>query len=168
MNIAPENGNWPWERTLCPLCPSCAQVPKTCSHMLFCSNEGWVNALMKSINLLSSWMVEVDTDPDLRECIAGYAKGRGTITMSEFFWDIDARFWKMACDQDEISWQSFMEGMVCVCVFLASGYGWVTVMHAIPISSAQLLTSLPYTLGLSSTTPLDPPGGLLEKVPTSP
>ncbi len=31
-----------------------------------------------------------------------------------------------------------------VCVFLASGYGWVTVMHEIPISSAQPLTSLPY------------------------
>jgi hypothetical protein len=33
---------------------------------------------------------------------------------------------------------------VCVCVFLASGYGWVTVMREIPISSAQPLTSLPY------------------------
>jgi hypothetical protein len=33
---------------------------------------------------------------------------------------------------------------VCVCVFLASGYGWVTVMHEIPISSAHPLTSLPY------------------------
>jgi hypothetical protein len=33
---------------------------------------------------------------------------------------------------------------VCVCVFLASGYGWVTVMHEILISSAQPLTSLPY------------------------
>ncbi len=33
---------------------------------------------------------------------------------------------------------------VCVCVILASGYRWVTVMHEIPISSAQPLTSLPY------------------------
>jgi hypothetical protein len=33
---------------------------------------------------------------------------------------------------------------VCVCVFLASDYGWVTVMHEIPIFSAQSLTSLPY------------------------
>jgi hypothetical protein len=32
----------------------------------------------------------------------------------------------------------------CVCVFLASSYRWVTVMHKIPISSAHLLTSLPY------------------------
>jgi hypothetical protein len=32
----------------------------------------------------------------------------------------------------------------CVCVFLAPSYGLVTVMHKIPISSAHLLTSLPY------------------------
>ena len=43
----------------------------------------------------------------------------------------------------------------CVCVFLASGYVWVTVMHEIPISSAQSMTSF-HTLGLSSTTPLVP------------
>ncbi len=41
------------------------------------------------------------------------------------------------------------------CVFLASGYKWVTVMHEIPISSAQSMTSF-HTLGLSSTTPLVP------------
>jgi hypothetical protein len=35
-------------------------------------------------------------------------------------------------------------GIVCVCV-LASGYGWGTVMHEIPISSFPILmTSLPY------------------------
>ncbi len=28
---------------------------------------------------------------------------------------------------------------IAMCVFLASGYGWVTVMHEIPISSAQLI-----------------------------
>jgi hypothetical protein len=42
-----------------------------------------------------------------------------------------------------------------VCVFLASGYNWVTVMHEIPISSAQTMASF-YTLELSSTIPLVP------------
>jgi hypothetical protein len=41
------------------------------------------------------------------------------------------------------------------CVFLASGYSWVTVMHEIPISSAQTMTSF-HTLELSSTIPLVP------------
>jgi hypothetical protein len=35
-------------------------------------------------------------------------------------------------------------GTTGVCVFLASGYGWVTVIHEIPISSAYPLMSLPY------------------------
>jgi hypothetical protein len=57
-----------------------------------------------------------------------------------------------------------------VCVFLASGYEWVTVMHEIPISSAQSMTSYFHILGLSSTTPLVPLAGAVthEKVPTSP
>ncbi len=58
--------------------------------------------MMKSINLLSSWMVGVDMDPDL--CIVEYAKGRGTMTMSEIFRNIDALFRQMARDQDEIGW----------------------------------------------------------------
>jgi hypothetical protein len=112
MDIAPANRNQPWECTLCPLCPSCAQVPETCSHVLFCSNEGRVDAFMKSIDLLSRWMVEVDTDPNLRECILEYAKGRGTITMSEICQGRDSQFQRMAMDQDEIGWRRFMEGMV--------------------------------------------------------
>ncbi len=43
-----------------------------------------------------------------------------------------------------------------MCVFLASGYELVTVMHEIPISSAQTMTSF-HTLELSSTIPLVPP-----------
>jgi hypothetical protein len=84
MDIIPANRNQPWEHTLCPLCPSCAQVHETCSHILFCNKKGRVDAMMKSINLLSSWMMGVNTDPDLRECIVEYAKGRGTITMLRF------------------------------------------------------------------------------------
>ncbi len=44
---------------------------------------------------------------------------------------------------------------VCVCVFLASGYDSVTVMHEITISSAQTMTSF-HTLELSCTIPLVP------------
>jgi hypothetical protein len=57
-----------------------------------------------------------------------------------------------------------------VCVFLASSYEWVTVMHELPISSAQSMTSYFHTLGLSSTTPLVPLAGAVthEKVPISP
>jgi hypothetical protein len=46
MDIAPANGNRPWEQSLCPICPSCAQVPETCSHVLFCNHAGRVDALL--------------------------------------------------------------------------------------------------------------------------
>ncbi len=49
------------------------------------------------------------------------------------------------CDQlSPCVGKGFFAAIVGVCVFLASGYGWVTVMHEIPIASAQPLTSLPY------------------------
>jgi len=67
---------------------------------------------MKSIDLLSHWMVDADTDPDLQECIIQYARGRGTITMSNICQDRDPRFQRMAMDHDKIGWRRFMECMV--------------------------------------------------------
>jgi hypothetical protein len=46
--------------------------------------------------------------------------------------------------KEEQSLFSANKGWVMMCVFLASGYRWVTVMHEIPISSAHPLTFLPY------------------------
>jgi hypothetical protein len=65
MGIAPANANIPWDKTSNPLCPSCAQVPETCSHILFCNYAGRVDVLMKSIDLLKHWLTEVDTNPEL-------------------------------------------------------------------------------------------------------
>jgi hypothetical protein len=77
MDIALANGSRLWEQSLCPLCPSCTQVSETYSRILFCNHAGRVDVLMKSIELLESWLVEVETDPDLWDCIVKYAKGRG-------------------------------------------------------------------------------------------
>jgi hypothetical protein len=80
MNIAPSSGNRPWEQELCPLCPSCGQAWKTCSHILLCDHTGQIEALMHSIDLLEHWLVEVDTDPDLCDCVMAHARGRDEIT----------------------------------------------------------------------------------------
>jgi hypothetical protein len=50
--------------------------------------------------------------------------------------------WLIVGDDGAAKWEE--RGGIVVCVFLASRYGWVTVMHEIPISSAQPLTSLPF------------------------
>jgi hypothetical protein len=113
MNIAPTNGSQPWEPDLCPLCPSCGQVQETCVHILLCNHTGRVEALMHLIDLLKHWLVEVDTDPNLQECMVEYAKGRGSLTMTEICRGMDHRYWKVAEEQDAIGWRRFMEGMIC-------------------------------------------------------
>jgi hypothetical protein len=113
MNIAPANANTPWDDSINPLCPSCAQVPETCSHILYCDNTGRVDALLKSIELLDTWLGEVNTDCDLCDCIIEYAKGRGGVQMSNICQGRAQRYEIMAREQDEIGWRRFMEGMVC-------------------------------------------------------
>jgi hypothetical protein len=112
MNIAPANGNRPWETDLCPLCPSCAQVRKTCSHVLNCNHDGRVQALLQSIDLMDDWMMEVNTDPMLQRCITEYVAGRGNVSMSDIVWGMEGRYQNMVKSQDTIGWRQFMEGMV--------------------------------------------------------
>jgi hypothetical protein len=108
MNIAPANGNRPWETDLCPLCPSCAQVRETCSHVLNCNHDGRVEDLLQSIDLMDNWMMEVNTDPTLRRCIAEYAAGRGNVSMSDIVWGMEGLYQNMAKSQDTIGWRGFM------------------------------------------------------------
>ena len=59
---------------------------------------------------------EVDTDPDLRDCIIEYAKGRGYVSMFDICvgLNLGQDYQTMAIDQDTIGWRRFMEGMVCL------------------------------------------------------
>ena len=68
---------------------------------------------MHSIDLLEQWLVEVDTNPNLRECLVEYAKGRGGLSMAEICRGMDNRYRRVAEEQDAIGWRRFMEGMIC-------------------------------------------------------
>ena len=57
-------------------------------------------------------MQEAETDPDLQECIAEYAHGRGALAMQEICWGRGELFMQMAWEQDEIGWRRFMERMI--------------------------------------------------------
>ena len=57
-------------------------------------------------------MQEADTDPDLQECIAEYAHGRGALTMQEICWGRCELFVQMAQEHDEIWLRRFVEGMI--------------------------------------------------------
>ncbi len=88
-------------------------MPKTCSHILYCNHAGRVDALLKSIDLLGTWLEEVDTDYELHTCIMEYAKGRGSVAMTDICQGKAHRYELMAKEQDKIGWRQFMEGMVC-------------------------------------------------------
>ena len=68
---------------------------------------------MHSIDLLEQWLVEVDTDPDLPECLVEYARGRSGLSMTEICRGMDNRYLMVAEEQDTIGWRRFMEGMIC-------------------------------------------------------
>ncbi len=55
------------------------------------------------------------TDSDLREFMYEYATGRGGRTMADICSEhrYDGRYQGIARAQDAISWQQFMEGMIC-------------------------------------------------------
>jgi hypothetical protein len=57
-------------------------------------------------------MKEVDTDPDLLDCIAEYAYARGSRTMTKICNGLGEIYLQMARNQDAIGWRRFMEGMI--------------------------------------------------------
>ena len=113
MNIAAANDNKPWDKSN-PYCPSCAVEKEKCAHILMCNDAGRVETLHASISILSKWLEEMDTDPDLRDCIVEYAERRGNTSMYDICveYDLDDDFKDMAIEQDTIGWRRFMEGMV--------------------------------------------------------
>jgi len=98
-----------------PLCPSCRQAPEIYCHVLHCPHAGRVKALHAMISLMDQWMIQNNTDPDLRDCIYEYSTGQGRLSMEAISIekDYDDRYKTMARSQDSIEWRRFMEGMVC-------------------------------------------------------
>lgn len=65
----------------CKKCPSCNTAVETCGHMLFYCEEGRVDVLEKSIDLLDDWLIEQGTDEELWFCLIDYVWGRGGLSM---------------------------------------------------------------------------------------
>jgi hypothetical protein len=69
---------------------------------------------MHSVDILEHWLVEINTDPDIRDCMVEYARGQGGITMTEIISrGMDHRYHTAAEEQDAIGWRRFIEGMIC-------------------------------------------------------
>ena len=71
-----------------------------------------MKVFMRSSELLEQWRYNVDTDPELAECIVEYVQGRGQELMEEIVRGAPERFNAMGWSQDKIGWQRFLEGMI--------------------------------------------------------
>ncbi len=109
MGIA---GTMEWDKTTLRKCPSCLSARDTCEHVLFCCHKRRVETLIHTLNLMEEWLEEAETEPDLLDCIAEFAQGRGGRTMTDICAGLDPRFEQMAVEQDTIGWRRFMEGMI--------------------------------------------------------
>jgi hypothetical protein len=109
MGIA---GTMEWDKNQHNRCPSCMHERDTCTYVLFCNHAGRVKTLLHTIELMEQWLTDGETDPDLLDCIAEYAHGRGGRTMAEVCQGLGENYQKMAREQDAIGWRQFMEGMI--------------------------------------------------------
>ena len=71
-----------------------------------------MESLCRSIDNMAQWLRDVGTDPQLRQLIIAFAKGRGGTSMFELTRTADLKFRLLAESQDIIGWQRFMEGMI--------------------------------------------------------
>ena len=93
-------------------CPCCNVCVETAEHILYCQEAGRVDYLMKSADILETWLDKSGTNWDLLECIVSYVQGRGAKTMRECCQSLGPRYKKLAKSQDMIGWRRFMEGMI--------------------------------------------------------
>jgi hypothetical protein len=93
-------------------CPCCTLHVETAEHVILCPEEGHVEVFMRSSELLEWWLYDVNTDPELVECIVKYVQGWGQELMEEIVWGAPERFNAMGQSQDKIGWQRFLEGMI--------------------------------------------------------
>jgi hypothetical protein len=93
-------------------CPCCTVHVETAKHVILCPEEGRVDVFMRLSELLERWLCDVDTDPELADCIVEYVQGRGQMWMEEIVRGAPERFKAMGRSQDKIGWRRFLEGMI--------------------------------------------------------
>jgi hypothetical protein len=93
-------------------CPCCTIHVETAEHIILCPEEGRVEVFMQLLLFLERWLHEVNTDPELADCIVEYVQGQGQVLMEEIVRGAPERFNAMGQSQDKIGWRQFLEGMI--------------------------------------------------------
>ncbi len=70
-NIAGTNSNQAvYTPDLDPICPSCHAAEETYAHVLFCEQDGRVDAFNQAVRRLDRWLKQNGTDTRLGGCIS--------------------------------------------------------------------------------------------------
>ena len=75
-----------------------------------CTEAGRVDIFLQKVDLLERWLIDMDTEPTLRDCIVKFCRGRGYRRMAQCAPNTYT-CQRMAASQDRIGWRRFMEGM---------------------------------------------------------
>jgi hypothetical protein len=67
---------------------------------------------MQSSLALERWLHNVDTDPELADCIVEYVQRQGQESMDEIVQEAPGTLNAMGRSQDKIGWRRFLEGMI--------------------------------------------------------
>ncbi len=77
-------------------------------NVILCPEEGQVEVFMQSLLALEQWLNNVDTDPELADCIVEYVQRGGQESMDEIVQEVPGRLNAMGQSQDKIGWRRFL------------------------------------------------------------
>ena len=83
-------------------------IVETAEHVILCPEEGQVEVFMQSLLALEQWLNNVDTDPELADCIVEYVQRGGQESMDEIVQEVPGRLNAMGQSQDKIGWRRFL------------------------------------------------------------
>jgi hypothetical protein len=81
-------------------CPCCTIHVEMAEHVLLRPEEGQVEVFMQLTLALERWLHDVDTDPELADCIVEYVQRRGQESMDEIVQEAPGRLNAMGQSQD--------------------------------------------------------------------
>ena len=94
------------------LCPCCTVAVESNEHLTLCEEAGRVEAFNLSVDTLSSWLEDNDTEKGLASCLVTFLRLRGSDCMSTVCRRVHSRYRKLGESVDSIGWVRLLEGMI--------------------------------------------------------
>ena len=99
------------DHTIENTCPCCGCHDESVAHLTRCRDPGRQLAFKQSIDILTAWMTETHTDPDVVSCISVYFTQLGEGSMTEIARPFPSlKQW--ATQHDTLGWDNFLEGRI--------------------------------------------------------